>query len=475
VADFLKNFDSSGNYTVDKRELATALGTCGINLTAKQYTSVFRRVDQDEGGEIDISELDDAVDNAIMKFGKISDSLISVQEYIENSNMSISDFLRQYDEDGSGSFGFDEFKKILKTIGIAMNAAELQLAYDRLDNDGGGSVEPKELQRKLKAEVDAARRAHEKEEAAAEQERQEYIRKAKEAAEAVSLNADSRTKMAVQDKSLTEGNLEDDGTGRRRKPHHVGKGIAGTVLVKSLTRTHAYQIGFDDSVKDLKDRIEAKEAIPATFQLLTCFGKEMVDSKTLGDCGLVPGSVVQLSTPDNGHGLGMVGGHGPGRAGGWHSGAPSPGGQFGTYKKPKYRKDLGGIYPRLDTPAWGVKYATVNVRTLRGKVITLDVRAHETIKMLKAQIQDREGIPIECQKLTLNGVTLKDERCFVDCHCAPGAILHLHGRAHAALHEKIASAKMPYASSAALHDDIHFHAQEAQRNVRLGYPTTYRM
>merc|ERR1712125_172633 len=120
---------------------------------------------------------------------------------------------------------------------------------------------------------------------------------------------------------------------------------------------------------------------------------------------------------------------GPGRAGGWTTGAPSPGCQFGTYKKPKYRRDLGGVYPRIDAPTWGIKYAKVQVRTIRGKVITLDVRLHDTIKMLKAQIQDREGLPIASQCITSNGVVLRDDRAFHDCHVNAGAVLQVQSLA----------------------------------------------
>merc|ERR1712232_743918 len=122
-------------------------------------------------------------------------------------------------------------------------------------------------------------------------------------------------------------------------------------------------------------------------------------------------------------------------------------------------------------------YAKVQVRTIRGKVITLDVRLHDTIKMLKAQIQDREGLPIASQCITFNGVVLRDDRAFHDCHVNAGAVLQVQSLAAGQV-KTVAStpkSRMPFAVSAALHDDMHFHDKNAEYNLRMGSPNTYRM
>ena len=48
------------------------------------------------------------------------------------------------------------------------------------------------------------------------------------------------------------------------------------------------------------------------------------------------------------------------------------------------------------------------VRTHTGKIITLKVKASDTIENIKAMIQDRENIPLGRQKLTFSGRQLED-------------------------------------------------------------------
>ncbi|XP_061889958.1 polyubiquitin-B-like isoform X2 [Entelurus aequoreus] len=143
------------------------------------------------------------------------------------------------------------------------------------------------------------------------------------------------------------------------------------VFVKgSLGRLDPYEVEIGDTVESLKEKIRDLTGVPLHEQVLDCNGRRLLEQERLSDYNISPQSVIDL--------------------------------RMSSCRKMR-----------------------IFVKTLTGRVLTLYVRADNTIKNVKAIIQEQVGVPPHQQALTFGRSQLEDDKYLFSYKIKAEATLHL--------------------------------------------------
>ena len=145
-----KNFDKSGDQTLDINEFTKLIMVINEKLNAIEVREIFLKFDNNKDNTITLQEFKGLIlendyhskpqENGLLadyRAEKLFKNLINV---IHNNSIDVYRMIAQYDKSGDLSLNVKEFGDLMKVIDDTILPKEVEFLFRKFDKDGGGAI-----------------------------------------------------------------------------------------------------------------------------------------------------------------------------------------------------------------------------------------------------------------------------------------------------------------------------------------------
>lgn len=122
-------FDADSNGSITRQELASAMGSLGMNSTPEELEAIFIKTDADLSGTIEFPEFAEWVKNKVDL----------------TSQDNLQEIFSLIDLDGNGSISVNELRQLLDSLKVDLGEDELTTLIEKADRDRNGVVDYNEF------------------------------------------------------------------------------------------------------------------------------------------------------------------------------------------------------------------------------------------------------------------------------------------------------------------------------------------
>jgi len=152
-----RDIDTDGSGTIDLKELKAAVEKFGLELSDEAIGSMMSEADSDENGSIDMDEFHGLMEMHLARTGLVA--FVSAKDDSAVDGDTLRDktdaVFRDIDTDGSGSVDFDELKYAMWKSGLKLSDQAIQSLMTEADGDDNEVMDEAEFYELMRKAVEA--------------------------------------------------------------------------------------------------------------------------------------------------------------------------------------------------------------------------------------------------------------------------------------------------------------------------------